>query len=148
MSNLLKKKQREHDQEEVIQDFRQKLEPFKKEMFITASAIPNIKGAGVSVPYQIVLKSDSFEALEKAKKNLVAHLAKKEGFVDIDTDLDEQKPKIDINFIRENASLLGVSASQIAEAVAIAFSSDLEISYFEQSGNSTISRLGLVMKTE
>ncbi|MDD3451205.1 efflux RND transporter permease subunit [Sulfurimonas sp.] len=131
---LVEKKQREHDQEEVIQDFRQKLEPFKKEMFITASAIPNIKGAGVSVPYQIVLKSDSFEALEEAKKNLVAHLAKKEGFVDIDTDLDEQKPKIDINIIRENASLLGVSASQIAEAVAIAFSSDLEISYFEENG--------------
>ncbi len=131
---LVEKKQRERDQEEVIQDFRQKLEPFKKEMFITASAIPNIKGAGVSVPYQIVLKSDSFEALEEAKKNLVAHLAKKEGFVDIDTDLDEQKPKIDINIIRENASLLGVSASQIAEAVAIAFSSDLEISYFEENG--------------
>lgn len=131
---LVEKKQRERDQEEIIQDFRQKLEPFKKEMFITASAIPNIKGAGVSVPYQIVLKSDSFEALEEAKKNLVAHLAKKEGFVDIDTDLDEQKPKIDINIIRENASLLGVSASQIAEAVAIAFSSDLEISYFEENG--------------
>ena len=131
---LLEKEQRERNQEEIIQDFRQKLEAFKKEMFITASAIPNIKGAGVSVPYQIVLKSDSFEALEEAKKNLVAHLAKKEGFVDIDTDLDEQKPKIDINIIRENASLLGVSASQIAEAIAIAFSSDLEISYFEQSG--------------
>ncbi|MDK9694073.1 MAG: efflux RND transporter permease subunit [Sulfurimonas sp.] len=131
---LVEKKQRERDQEEIIQDFRQKLESFKKEMFITASAIPNIKGAGVSVPYQIVLKSDSFEALEEAKKNLVAHLAKKEGFVDIDTDLDEQKPKIDINIIRENASLLGVSASQIAEAVAIAFSSDLEISYFEENG--------------
>ncbi|MGE0738130.1 efflux RND transporter permease subunit [Sulfurimonas sp.] len=131
---LVEKKQRERDQEEIIQDFRQKLEPFKKEMFITASAIPNIKGAGVSVPYQIVLKGDSFEALEEAKKNLVAHLAKKEGFVDIDTDLDEQKPKIDINIIRENASLLGVSASQIAEAVAIAFSSDLEISYFEENG--------------
>lgn len=131
---LVEKKQRERDQEEIIQDFRQKLEPFKKEMFITASAIPNIKGAGVSVPYQIVLKGDSFEALEEAKKNLVAHLAKKEGFVDIDTDLDEQKPKIDINILRENASLLGVSASQIAEAVAIAFSSDLEISYFEENG--------------
>lgn len=131
---LVEKGQRERDQEEIIQDFRQKLEPFKKEMFITASAIPNIKGAGVSVPYQIVLKGDSFEALEEAKKNLVTHLAKKEGFVDIDTDLDEQKPKIDINIIRENASLLGVSASQIAEAVAIAFSSDLEISYFEENG--------------
>lgn len=131
---LTPKNKRELNQEQIIQGFRKSLEPFKSEMFITASAIPDIKGAGASVPYQIVLKSDSFEDLQIAKENLVGYLAKKEGFVDIDTDLDDQKPQIDINILRENASLYGVSASQIAEAIAIAFSSDLEISYFEESG--------------
>jgi len=131
---LTDKNKREFNQEHIVQDFRQKFEPFKKDMFITASAIPNIKGAGVSVPYQIVLKSDSFEDLNVAKKNLVEHLSKKEGFVDIDTDLDETKPQIDINILRENASSMGISASQIAEAISIAFSSDLEISYFEENG--------------
>jgi len=131
---LSPKDKREPSQEEIIQDFRQKLEVFKKDMFITASAIPDIKGAGVSVPYQIVLKSDSFDDLQRAKKNLVEYLSKKEGFVDIDTDLDEPKPQIDINILRENASSLGVSASDIAEAISIAFSSDLEISYFEENG--------------
>ncbi|MDD5373587.1 MAG: efflux RND transporter permease subunit [Sulfurimonas sp.] len=131
---LTDKNKREFNQEHIVQDFRQKFESFKKEMFITASAIPNIKGAGVSVPYQIVLKSDSFEDLNTAKKNLVEHLSKKNGFVDIDTDLDETKPQIDINILRENASSLGISASQIAEAISIAFSSDLEISYFEENG--------------
>ncbi|MBW6488201.1 efflux RND transporter permease subunit [Sulfurimonas sp.] len=131
---LVDKNKRELNQEEIIQGFREAFEPYKKDMFITASAIPNIKGAGVSVPYQIVLKSDSFDDLESAKKNLVEYLSKKEGFVDIDTDLDEQKPQIDINILRENASLFGVSASDIAFAISIAFSSDLEISYFEESG--------------
>jgi HAE1 family hydrophobic/amphiphilic exporter-1 len=131
---LVDKDKRELNQEEIIQGFREAFEPYKKDMFITASAIPNIKGAGVSVPYQIVLKSDSFDDLETAKKNLVEYLAKKEGFVDIDTDLDDQKPQIDINILRENASLFGVSASDIAQAISIAFSSDLEISYFEESG--------------
>jgi len=129
---LVDKDKREQNQEEIIQEFRKSLEPYKKEMFITASAIPNIKGAGVTVPYQIVLKSDSFEDLEVAKKNLLKYLAKRDGFVDIDTDLDDQKPQIDINILRENASSLGVSASQIAEAISIAFSSDLEISYFQE----------------
>ena len=46
-------------------------------MYITAAAIPNIKGTGVSVPYQIVLKSDSFEDLAVATKNLTEYLAKK-----------------------------------------------------------------------
>lgn len=131
---LSDKKSRDLIQEQIVQNFRKELEPYKKDMFITASAIPNIKGAGVSVPYQIVLKSDSFEDLSEAKKNLVEYISKKDGFVDIDTDLDDPKPQIDINILRSNASSLGVSASAIAEAIAVAFSSDLEISYFEESG--------------
>lgn len=131
---LTPKSKRELNQEQIIQEFRQALKPYKKEMFITASAIPNIKGAGVTVPYQIVLKSDSFEDLMSAKKSLTEYLALKKGFVDIDTNLDDPKPQIDINILRENASRLGISASQIAEAISIAFSSDLEISYFEQNG--------------
>ena len=131
---LTPKEQRSLHQEEVIQNFRKKLEPYQKEMKITAAAIPNIKGAGVSVPYQIVLKSDSFKDLETAKKNLTEYLAKKEGFVDIDTNMDEGKPQIDIKILRENANRLGISASQISQAISVAFSSDLEISYFEENG--------------
>jgi HAE1 family hydrophobic/amphiphilic exporter-1 len=131
---LTPKEQRSLHQEEVIQNFRKKLEPYQKEMKITAAAIPDIKGAGVSVPYQIVLKSDSFKDLETAKKNLTEYLAKKEGFVDIDTNMDEGKPQIDIKILRENANRLGISASQISQAISVAFSSDLEISYFEENG--------------
>lgn len=131
---LVEKSKRTQNQEEIIQDFREALTPFKKDMFITASVIPNIKGAGVSVPYQIVLKSDSFEDLSLAKKNLVNHLGQKRGFVDIDTDLDDQKPQIEVEILRENASSMGVAAYDIAEAVFVAFSSDAEISYFEENG--------------
>ncbi|MBU1216601.1 efflux RND transporter permease subunit [bacterium] len=131
---LLPKEERTNNQEQIVQDFRGKLKVFSKDMFITAAAIPNIKGAGVSVPYQIVLKSDSFEDLQTASKNLTEHLAKKEGFVDIDTNLDAGKPQIDLTINRTNANRLGISASQIAQAIATAFSSDLEVSYFEENG--------------
>lgn len=131
---LVEKMKRKLNQEQIIQHFREELTPFKKDMFITAAAIPNIKGAGVSVPYQIVLKSDSFKDLMMAKKNLTEYLAKKEGFKDIDTNLDDPKPQIDIKILRDNANRLGITASQIAEAISIAFSSDLEISYFEENG--------------
>ncbi len=122
------------NQEQIVQNFRGKLGPFKKNMFITAAAIPAIKGAGVSVPYQIVLKSDSFADLKVATKNLTDFLKKKKGFVDVDTNLDDGKPQVDINILRENANRMGISASQIANAISIAFSSDLEISYFEEKG--------------
>jgi len=131
---LVPKDKRRLSQEEIIQQTRERLKPYAKKMFITAAAIPSIKGAGVSVPYQIVLTSDSFKSLEVAKEKLMAYLAKKKGFVDIDSNMDEGKPQIDINILRENANRLGISASQIAQAIAIAFSSDLEISYFEEKG--------------
>ncbi|RLF05212.1 MAG: AcrB/AcrD/AcrF family protein, partial [Thermoprotei archaeon] len=125
---------RDINQEQIIQNFRGELEKFKDKLFITAAAIPAIKGAGVSVPYQIVLKSDSFESLQKATKDLTSYLAKKKGFMDIDTNLDEGKPQIDINILRGSANRLGITASQIAGALNVAFSSDLEISYFEEKG--------------
>lgn len=126
-------KTRELTQEQIIQNFREKLVKFSDQLFITAAAIPNIKGAGVDVPYQIVLKSDSFESLRTAKENLIAHLEKKEGFKDIDTNLDDPKPQFLIKILRENANRQGISATQIAQAVSVAFSSDMEISYFEDN---------------
>ena len=132
---LVKKDARKENQEEVIQEFRAKLKPFQNaNMYITAASIPGIKGTGVSVPYQIVLKSDSFEDLSVATKNLTEYLKKKKGFMDVDTNLDEGKPQVDINIIRDNANRLGISASQISQAIATAFSSDLEISHFEENG--------------
>lgn len=132
---LTDKDQRGDNQEQIIQNFRDQLKPFNnKDMYITAAAIPNIKGAGVSVPYQIVLKSDSFEDLQVATKNLTEYLAKKKGFVDIDTNLDDGKPQVDIFINRANANRLGISASDISMAIATAFSSDMEISYFEENG--------------
>ena len=131
---LTPKTKRTKTQEEIIEKFRKELKQFSNKMFITASAIPNIKGAGVDVPFQIVLKSDSFKDLQTAKKNLVAYLKKKKGFVDIDTNLDEPKPQYDITILRENANRLGITAAQIAQTIATAFSSDLEISHFEDNG--------------
>lgn len=131
---LTDKDKRKLNQEEIIQNFREQLMPYQKKLFITAAAIPNIKGGGVSVPYQIVLKSDSLEQLIIAKKSLTAYLAEKKGFVDIDSNLDENKPQLNITILRENANRLGISASQIASALNIAFSSDLEISYFVDEG--------------
>ena len=130
---LTPKDKRQLSQEKIIQNFRKTLSPFSKDMFLSVAAIPGIKGAGADVPFQIVLKSDSFDDLQQAKKNLIAHLRAKEGFKDIDTNLDEPKPQYDINIIRENANRLGISAIEIAQLISTAFSSELEISHFTQN---------------
>jgi len=131
---LKPKEQRLISQGKIIQEYRNKLKSFSNKMFITVSAIPDIQGAGADVPFQIVLKSDSFKDLQTAKQNLVSYLHKKKGFKDIDTNLDEPKPQYDIQILRENTNRLGITAAQIAQVIATAFSSDIEISHFEQNG--------------
>ena len=131
---LVPKLQRSLNQEEIIQHLRSKLKGFDPDLFITAAAIPNIKGAGVSVPYQIVLTADTFETLTKATESLTGYLAQKEGFVDIDSNFDAGKPELRINILRENANRVGITAEDIAKAVSAAFSSDIAISQFEERG--------------
>jgi HAE1 family hydrophobic/amphiphilic exporter-1 len=131
---LTPKDKRSLTQEQIIQKYRKKLKTFSKKMFITVAAIPDIKGAGADVPFQIVLKSDSFKDLQTAKKNLVAHLQKKKGFMDIDTNLDDPKPQYEITILRENTNRLGITAMQVAQVIATAFSSDIEISHFQENG--------------
>jgi len=131
---LTDKTKRALNQEEIIQQLRGKLKGLDPDLFITAAAIPNIKGAGVTVPYQIVLKGDTFDALTKASDALTSYLAKKQGFVDIDTNLDEGKPELKISILRENANRLGIPAKEIANAIVTAFSSDLPISQYEENG--------------
>ena len=133
--HLVPPDQRTRNQKEIIHAFRERLKPLAHEgMRITAAAIPNIKGAGVTVPYQIVLTADRFEDLRTAQKRLIAYLTQKEGFVDIDTNLDAPKPQIEIVIDRAQAQRLGISATQIAQTIAIAFSSDIEISHYDEKG--------------
>lgn len=125
---------RELNQEEIIQSLRKKLEPFKKKLFISIAAIPNIKGGGVSVPYQLVLKSDSLEKLSIAKNNITKYLAKKEGIVDIDTNLEDTKPQLEITILREQAARMGISAKDITNLIRNSFSGEIELSKLEENG--------------
>ena len=131
---LVPKSERSLNQEEIVQNLRGRLKGFDPELSITAAAIPNIKGTGVTVPYQIVLTGETFESLTKASDALTAYLAQKQGFVDIDTNFDSGKPELRLSILRENANRLGVRAEDIANAIAVAFSSDLPISQYEERG--------------
>lgn len=131
---LVDKDKRELNQEEIIQSVRKIVTPFKKRMFVTVAAIPNIKGAGASVPYQLVLKSDSLEKLSIAKNNITNHLSKKEGIVDIDSNLEDTKPQLEITILREQAARMGISAKDIANLIRNSFSGELEISKLEENG--------------
>jgi len=131
---LKEKDQRSLNQEDIIQSIRDRLKPYKKKLFISVAATPNIKGTGVSVPYQIVLKSDSLESLVVAKNNLINYLSQKKGLVDIDSNLDDAKPQLTITILREQAAKLGVSARAISSLITSAYSGEIEIAQLEDDG--------------
>ncbi len=122
---------RELSQEELIQKTRDILQPYEKEAFITVAAIPVIQGAGVKVPYQIVLTSFDNDALEASAKKLIKKLKAKKGFVDVDSSLEDKKTQYEISIKRDVASRYGINSIKIANLIFDAYSSDLEISYFE-----------------
>lgn len=129
---LKEKDQRSLNQEEIVQSIRDRLKPYKKKLFISVAAIPNIKGTGV--PYQIVLKSDSLESLAIAKNNLINYLSQKKGMVDIDSNLDDAKPQLTITILREQAAKLGVSARAISSLITASYSGEIEIAQLEDNG--------------
>ncbi|MEA3373698.1 MAG: efflux RND transporter permease subunit [Campylobacterota bacterium] len=124
---------RKSSQQDIVQNYREKLRDTKN-LFITVADIPAIKGAGVSVPYQLVLKSDSLESLAIAADNIKGLLSEKEGVVDIDSNYEAGKPELRIGVKRQNAARFGISALEIVSIINTAFSSDRSISQYEEFG--------------
>jgi hydrophobic/amphiphilic exporter-1 (mainly G- bacteria), HAE1 family len=126
-------KDRTISQGEIISQYR-KIFSNIPGYFVTVGDIPNIKGAGANVPYQLLLQGDSLVELNEVATKLKSLLATKEGIVDIDTNYELGKPELKIQINREIANKHGVSASDIANVVNAALSSDIAISQYEEFG--------------
>lgn len=127
------KERPEMPQKKVIDKYRQMLKGFDG-LFVTVADIPNIRGAGASVPYQLILQGYDLKQLEEASEKVKAMLAEKPGIVDIDSNFEGGKPEVRIEILRQNAAKAGISVKDIADTINTALSSDIAISQFEQYG--------------
>lgn len=72
-------KERDEKQQQIIDRYRAKLKSQNKDLFITVAAIPNIRGAGADQPFQLLLRDDDLEKLEKTANALKAKMIEKKG---------------------------------------------------------------------
>lgn len=120
-------------QEQIVQKYRDKFKSIK-DMVITVEDLPPFDTGASNAPIQIVVTGDDLDVLEKTTTKLMAFLENTKGAVSIDRDYESGKPEIQINVVRQNAQIAGVSTQEIAGILGSAYSSDTPVSYYEEKG--------------
>ncbi len=118
---------------EIISDYREKFRAYSH-LIISVEDVPPIDAGESNAPVQVVLTGPDLAILEKHARSLTGVLEKSGGVIDIDTDFEPGKPEVRIDVRREGAQRLGITAQQIAAALASSYSSDSAISNFEENG--------------
>ncbi len=127
-------KERSERQQQIIDRYRAKLKMNHKDLFITVSAIPDIRGASADQPFQLLLRDDDLSKLEKTASELKAKMAEKKGIVDVDTNYELGKPEVKVTINRLAAARLGITAEQIANTINTSLSGSIAISKYEEFG--------------
>lgn len=74
-------------------------------------------GRGRGLPVNIVLAGSTYEGLAAARDRIMAAAASNPGLVNVDSDYKETKPQMRIEVNQQRAGDLGVSASDISQAL-------------------------------
>jgi len=127
-------KKRTVPQSEIIAELRKKLSGFRGFDIIAVADIPNIKGAGANVPFQLLIQGDSLDELQVVADKIIKRMQTNKGIVEINTNFESGKPELSIDIIRQNATNLGVSAKDISGIISTVLSSDRAVSQYEESG--------------
>ena len=127
-------KKRIVSQAEIIADLRSKLKGFKGFDIIAVADIPNIKGAGANVPFQLLIQGDDLDALQVVADKIIKRMETNEGIVEINTNFESGKPELSIDIIRQNATNLGISAQEVSGIISTVLSSDRAMSQYEEAG--------------
>ena len=126
--------ERSTPQESIIVAMRKALEGFGGFETIAVADIPNIKGAGATSPFQMIIQGNDFDSLQRAADKIMARMKAHKGIVEVSTNFESGKPELSIDILRENSTHLGVSAQEISGIISTVLSSDRAISQFEENG--------------
>jgi HAE1 family hydrophobic/amphiphilic exporter-1 len=121
---LKPRKERDRSVGEIIQDLRMKLSAIPGiEVFLQNPPPVRIGGRLTKSQYQFTLQGTDLEALYHFAPLLEARLKRIPGLQDVTSDLQVKNPQVNIEINRDKASLLGVTAQQIEDALSSAYSS-------------------------
>ncbi|GAB4336316.1 MAG: efflux RND transporter permease subunit [Candidatus Abyssubacteria bacterium] len=120
-------------QQEVMADLRRTLNQIPG--FFVFLSEPSPIQAGRSRPLQYVMMNPDMDALQSATERMTARMRQIPGLVDVDSDLEMNKPKLRVEVDRDRAADLGVSVADAAEAMRVLLGGD-DITDFKQAGES------------
>ena len=121
---LKPRNQRRLNAEEIIQELRPKLARVPGiQAFLQVVPPIRIGGLLTKSQYQFTLQSPDTEALYRYAPILEARLRQLPTFQEVTSDLQIKNPHVIIEINRDKASVLGVSAQQVQDALASAYSS-------------------------
>ena len=127
--------QRKLSADQIIRELRPKLNRFPGiNVFITNPPTIRIGGRGSRSQYQYTMQDLDLGELQDVSNRLMTRMKASPAFVDINSDLDDVMPAVQVRINRDRAAALGVSAQQIETALGEAFSG-AQISQINTSAN-------------
>jgi len=101
-------------------------------MFFSPSSLP---GSNAFYPVSFVIKTTGdYDALNEVAQQLVAKLEKNPGILRVSSDLDIDKPELDVTINRDRARSLGITMTDISDALKIALG-ETTLSSFIRDGS-------------
>jgi HAE1 family hydrophobic/amphiphilic exporter-1 len=132
---LVPRDERQLSADQVIQELRPKLAQIPGiNVYLQNPPVIRVGGNFTKSQYQYTLQSLDLHQLYDTAGKLMDALQKTPGFQDVTSDMDLAGPTVDISIDRARAAALGISAEQIEQALAAAFSAQ-QISTIYTSSN-------------
>ena len=127
--------QRKKSADQIIRDLRPKLNRFPGiNVFLTNPPTIRIGGRGSRSQYQYTMQALDLAELQDVSGRLMTQMKAMPVFVDVNSDLDDVMPAVQVKIDRDRAAALGVSAQQIETALGEAFGGT-QISQINTSAN-------------
>ncbi len=106
----------------IIEDLRPKLASVAGiRVFLQNPPSVSIGGQVTRSPYQITLQGSDRAELARATEQLEAKVKALPGIIDVTTDLQNRNPQLAVTIDRDKASALGLTASQVEDALNNAY---------------------------
>lgn len=114
--------QRHASADQVIQQLRKAVAPVHDmQVYFTNPPAIRIGTTGGSSSYDYILQGLDVDSLDRAAVKFLPELQQVPGLQDVNSDLELNNPQINVNILRDKASALGVTASEIQSALYDAY---------------------------
>jgi multidrug efflux pump len=122
-NRMKERTERQRSQQEVVADLRERV-----------AAVPGVQAfiltfSGLSTgsrgkPLQFVIQNPDFDALTRHSARMLERAREIPGLVDVDSDLELNKPELRLTIDRNKAAALGVSAADVANTLRVLLGGD------------------------